>query len=84
MKIKGVQHISSEYLKNTKGVKPEQVIRFLEDFRKLHYGQKTTPSKLISIRVPQDLLNTFKKKSEIAGIGYQAKIKELMREWVDS
>jgi len=84
MKIKGVQYISSEYLKNTKGVKPEQVIRFLEDFRKLHYGKKTTPSKLISIRVPQNLLNTFKKKSEIENIGYQAKIKKLMRDWVDS
>ena len=84
MKNKGIQHISEEYLKNTKGVKPEQVIRFLEDFRKLHYGQKSTPSKLISMRVPQDLLNTFKKKSEIENIGYQGKIKELMREWVDS
>lgn len=84
MENKGIQYISKDYIQNTKGMKPEQVIRYLEDFRKLHYGLKTAPSKLISMRVPQELLDTFKRKAEFENIGYQAKIKELMRAWVDS
>jgi len=81
---KGIQHFSREYLENTKDAKPEQIIKFLEDFRKLHYGQIKSPSKLISMRVPQNLLKAFKQKAETQNVIYQVKIKELMKKWVDS
>ena len=81
---KGVQHFSDEDLNNLNGVSPDQIIRFLEDFRKFHYNQKPAPAKLISLRVPQGLLDTFKQKALIEGVGYQVKIKELMKQWVDS
>jgi len=32
--------------------------------------------------VPQDLLQAFRQKAELAGVPYQTQIKRLMREWV--
>ena len=81
MKNKTLQIFSEESLKNTKGMTPEQIIKFLEDFRSLHLKKEPVKSKLISIRIPEDLLNVFKVKSKINKISYQAKIKELMKEW---
>jgi predicted DNA binding CopG/RHH family protein len=56
-------------------------IRFLEDFRNLHAG-RSTRSKLISLKVPEDLLQAFRQRAELAGVPYQAQIKRLMRKWV--
>jgi predicted DNA binding CopG/RHH family protein len=57
------------------------VIRFLEDFRNLHAGRPTR-SKLISLKVPEDLLQAFRQRAELAGVPCQAQIKRLMRNWV--
>lgn len=59
----------------------DQVIRFLEDFRNLHAGPPTR-SKLISLKVPDDLLQAFRRRAELAGVPYQTQIKRLMRNWV--
>ncbi len=37
---------------------PDEIVKFLDDFRQLH-GQNPQPSKLISLKVPVPLLNTF-------------------------
>jgi predicted DNA binding CopG/RHH family protein len=76
-----VQFFTDEYLEQCRGMTADQVIRFLEDFRNLHAGRPTR-SRLISLKVPEDLLQAFRQRAELAGVPYQAQIKRLMRQWV--
>jgi len=80
-KVKALQRFSDEYLESCKGMTPDQIIEFLEDFRRLHAAEPS-PSKLISLKVPVDLLRSFRTKAELRGHRYQTQIKELMRAWV--
>ena len=58
----------------------DQVLQFLDDFGALVHGvDKKT--KLISVRVPENILNTFKVKAKKNGFKYQSIIVKLMREW---
>ena len=79
--MKAVQYFSDEYLQQCRDMSSEQVLRFLDDFRRLHARRPST-SKLISMKVPQDLLDAFKAKAKLNGKRYQAQIKALMRAWV--
>ncbi len=79
--MKVVQLFSDEYLQQCRGLTPDQVVRFLDDFRRLH-GNRPAKSKLISMKVPEDLLNTFKAKAKLINMRYQTQIKALMKEWV--
>ncbi len=79
--MRPVQFFTDEYLEQCRGMTADQVIRFLEDFRNLHAGRPTR-SKLISLKVPEDLLQAFRQRAELAGVPYQAQIKRLMRMWV--
>lgn len=56
-------------------------ITFVENFMKLSAYSQTHKSKLISLKVPEDLLNMFREKCALEDIAYQTKIKELMRQW---
>jgi predicted DNA binding CopG/RHH family protein len=79
---KPLQYFSDEYLERCRELTPEQIVNFLEQFRHIAYaGQKST-SKLISLKVPEDLLEAFKFKASLEGRPYQSIIKELMREWL--
>lgn len=80
--MKATQYFSKEYLERCNSMTPEQIIQFLEDFRALHYDAKPRKSHLISIKVPDNLLNAFKAKAKIHGINYQTQIKKLMKDWV--
>ncbi len=81
--MKAVQLFSKEYLDNCKSMTKLQILQFLEDFRTLHGGsQQTGNSKLISMKVPQTLLQSFKAQCKLAGIPYQTQIKILMTEWL--
>ncbi len=103
-----IQYFSDEYLDQCKSIKPEQIIKFLEEFQTLHLKsrpinkalsepasvtsiespartpalQKSEKSKLISIKIPEDLLSEFKSKAQLNGIAYQTQIKKLMRGWI--
>jgi len=79
--MKAIQHFSDEYLEHCRGMTPDQVLSFLDDFRKLH-GRQPAASKLISMKVPEDLLNAFKAKAKLNNTRYQTQIKALMRNWV--
>jgi uncharacterized protein (DUF4415 family) len=79
--MKTVQRFSDEYLESCREMTPDQIIRFLDDFRRLH-GSRRAPSKLISMKVPTDLLGAFKAKAALTGTPYQTRIKELMKAWV--
>jgi len=79
--MKALQLFSDEYLQQCRNLTPDQVIRFLDDFGRLH-GKRPARSKLISMKVPEDLLNTFKAKAKMINMPYQTQIKTLMKEWV--
>jgi predicted DNA binding CopG/RHH family protein len=79
--MKTVQYFSNEYLERCRGMTPEQILRYLDDFRRLH-GNSPARSKLISVKVPEDLLNAFKTRAEIANTPYQTQIKKLMKAWL--
>jgi predicted DNA binding CopG/RHH family protein len=79
--MKAVQKLSDVYLERCQDMTADQIIQFLDDFRNLH-SSKTASSKLISIKIPTHLLNTFKAKSAMANTPYQTKIKILMKAWV--
>lgn len=81
--MKAVQYFSDEYLEQSREMSPDQVLRFLDDFRRLH-GARPAPSKLISLKVPEDLLHAFRMQAKLAGVPYQTLIKTLMREWLRS
>ena len=82
--MKPVQYFSDEYLEQCRKMTQDQIIQFLDDFRQLHgQGNRAkSRSKLISIKIPENLLNVFKKQATLAGTPYQTQIKALMKEWV--
>ena len=76
-----VQMFSDEYLDRCRSMKPEEILAFLEDFRLLHAGVRRR-SRLISLKVPQDLLEAFRAKCRLHGTRYQTQIKKLMIDWL--
>jgi hypothetical protein len=71
--MKAVQYFDDDYLERCREMTPDQIIQFLDDFRKLHGGQTRSKSKLISIA-----------KAALARVPYQTQIKTLMKAWVIS
>jgi len=80
--MKPVQYFSDEYLEQCKKMTPEQIVRFLDDFRQLQGVQPETRSKLISLKVPEDLLRAFRARCDMEGVKYQTQIKKLMSSWL--
>lgn len=81
--MKAVQHFSDDYLARCAGMTPEQVVRFLDDFRQLQVAAPQ-PSTLISLRVSAPLLRLFRTKAAAEGVAYQTQIKKLMENWIGS
>lgn len=79
--MKAMQYFSEENLKKDRDLSADQIVQFLEDFRRLH-GSRPTVSKLISMKVPEDLLRAFKMKAKLSHTPYQTQIKVLMKNWV--
>lgn len=80
--MKPLQRFSAEYLESIRDVSPDGVVRFLDEFRQIHAPNR--PSRLISMRVPEPLLKSFKERCKIEGTRYQTRIKDLMVEWLGS
>jgi len=80
--MRPVQYFSDEYLEECKRMKPADILRFLDEFRRLHSPARRTSSRLISLKVPEDLLEAFKAKARLQDVRYQTQIKRLMTEWV--
>jgi hypothetical protein len=78
--MKVLQRFSAESLATSSKASPGEVVRFLEEFRQLHGPAR--PSRLISMRVPEPLLASFKERCRIEGTPYQTRIKQLMTEWL--
>ncbi len=79
--MKPVQKFSDEYLARCAEMSHDEIVRFLDDFRRVH-GKKRTRSRLISIKVPEDLLAAFKAKARLHNVPYQTQIKKLMNLWL--
>jgi predicted DNA binding CopG/RHH family protein len=79
--MRAVQYFSDDYLERCRGMTADEILRFLDDFRRLH-GSSPAKSKLISIKVPEDLLNAFRAKARMASTPYQTQIKALMKAWL--
>lgn len=76
-----VQHFSDEYLQRCRELSPDDIARFLENFKRMH-GTANSGSRLISLKVPEALLAAFKTQSRLRGVPYQTQIKNLMRSWL--
>jgi predicted DNA binding CopG/RHH family protein len=79
--MKAVQYFSDDYLDQCRAMSTDQILRYLDDFRRLHAATPAV-SKLISLKVPEDLLSAFKAKARLTGTPYQTQIKALMKAWV--
>ena len=80
--MRPVQYFSDEYLEQCKQMKPADILRFLDEFRRLYSPARRRGSRLISLKVPEDLLEAFKAKARLHDVPYQTQIKRLMTEWV--
>ncbi len=60
-----LQKFSDAYLERCRELSPEDIVRFLDDFRRLH-GAATTRSRLVSLKVSEPLLAAFKAKGAAA------------------
>lgn len=78
--MRPVQYFTSEYLENCRKMSPDQIVQFLDDFRKIQAPRDK--SKLISIKVPESLLHAFRTKCELENKKYQTQIKKLMAAWL--
>ena len=78
--MRSVQFFSNEYLEQCKNASPEAILEFLESFRLMN--DTSAKSKLISMKVPQSLLDSFRQKCELEGVRYQTQIKKLMEQWL--
>ena len=76
-----VQFFSDEYLERCRAMKPAEVLEFLESFRLLH-ARASSRSRLISLKVPESLLDAFRARCRLEGMRYQTQIKQLMRDWL--
>lgn len=72
-KTKDKQIDSKQALKN---------LQFLEDMRVLK-SKVSSQSKLISMKVPENLLRAFQFECEKQNVKYQTQIKKLMWEWLE-
>ncbi len=78
--MRPVQYFSDEYLDQCRTATPEQTLTFLENYRKMQAVEDK--SKLISMKIPESLLATFRQKCELHGVKYQTQIKKLMQDWL--
>ena len=79
--MRPVQKFSDEYLERCREMSHDEIVRFLDDFRKIH-GNRRSKSQLISLKVPEDLLAAFKAKARLCNVPYQTQIKKLMTWWL--
>jgi len=82
--MRPVQFFSDAYLEQCGRMRADQVLRFLDEFRALQSRRKPARSRLISIKMPVDLLRAFKAKANLYDIPYQTQIKRLMVDWLDA
>jgi len=69
--------------KSNKNISPEVALEFLESMRTLN-SKIDTEKKMISIRIPQNLLDAVKLKAQVENKKYQSLIVESIRRYLSS
>jgi predicted DNA binding CopG/RHH family protein len=77
-----VQIFTDEHLERGRRMKGSEIVEFLEGFREMAHASAPSPSRLISVRVPESLLESFKFAARQEGLPYQTLLKRLMREYL--
>ena len=80
--MKALQYFTQTYLEQCKNMTEVEVIKFLDDFRHIHSPKPSRSSRLISLKIDEQLLNSFKTRAQLDGVPYQSRIKQLMRDWL--
>ena len=86
--MKTIQYFSDQALEYGRNASPEEIVEFLENFRELQHermnpdGKRASKMKLISIKMPEELLTVFRIEAAKRNIPYQTLIKKLMQEWL--
>ncbi len=80
--MRAQQKFSKEYLEQSSKLSPQEILQFLEDFKNLHQKNRKVKTKLISIKVQEDLLHAFQTQCQLKGLKYQTQIKALMENWL--
>ncbi len=88
LKIEDLKELGLRIPSNTpvvSKVSSEFLIQRLENLRfylQLEEKKELGKSKLISMKIPQPLLESFRAKSQVMGVPYQTQIKVLMKDWL--
>jgi predicted DNA binding CopG/RHH family protein len=80
--MRPTQYFTDDYLAQCNKMSSQEILEFLENFRLLHLSRNPNKSKLISLKIPEELLNAFKAKAKLEGVLYQTQIKALMKRWL--
>jgi predicted DNA binding CopG/RHH family protein len=82
--MKPIQYFSDEYLSQARKSSPTQIVKFLDDYRRLHSSSELRfdqgPTKMISIRLPFKLLAALKTRAKKEQIPYQTLIKKILED----
>ena len=78
--MKPVQYFSDAYLERCRSASTENILEYLENFRLMQV--QPAKSKLISMKIPEPLLDNFRRKCEAEDVRYQTQIKKLMQAWL--
>ncbi len=81
MKTKPLHIFTPERLKADRNLSATQIAEFLDNFAKIHFSA-SEKRKLISIRVPESLLNALKHLSRKNNKPYQTQILGILKDWV--
>ena len=80
--MKTIQYFSEDYLQQCSKMSTNEIAKFLDDYRRVH-ANRSSKTKLISIKIPEDMLNAFKAKAKLNNTPYQTQIKKLMKTWLE-
>lgn len=75
------QRFNPDSLEHTRQMTPTQIADFISDYQQVFFSNEGD-KKLISMRVPEKLLNSFKAKAKLSNRSYQNIIVDLMRDWL--
>jgi hypothetical protein len=79
---KTIQYMTEEQIEAGLTMNIRERLQFVEDFISLSLSAGPSKSKLISLKVPEDLLRMFRRQCELNQVAYQTQIKKLMSDWV--
>ncbi len=81
-----VQYFTEEYIAQCKKMSLEEIVDKISEqqqfFWQIHLAKNFNESVLISLKVPKNLLQKFRKKCESTDLKYQTQIKNLMIDWL--